>query len=340
MSEIQTIFHEFYAKLNDGQEHIHSGLDSALYLHQALYETCLSEALAYVPETVSDLLRVGALRALDPKLVERTYSTLSLILRTMACSLLKPNEANRTTLKKTWITINPYLSPQSNKRYVRRCVADAWVGVIRKARSEGLARLMELLMEDNVEGMAAVWAHSLKGASGQLHSRALAIYTILLDNLVKNPIPPHTTTLGLVSTSLVHHTSASVVQPVIELVISKLESDTIALPASTAVLDVLSTFLFTRKGKRFPEATLKPLMQKLLSVMPKLATDAAVNEDMDKGEAELKEQWRKAFVVCIVGSLQAGQLAQWLSPGVTLIDNLWQKLVSLFFMVILKRHDC
>lgn len=258
----------------------------------------------------------------------------------MASSLLKPNEANRTTLKKTWITINPYLSPLSNKRYVRRCVADAWVGVIRKARSEGLARLMELLMEDNVEGMAAVWAHSLKGASGQLHSRALAIYTILLDNLVKNPIPPHTTTLGLVSTSLVHHTSASVVQPVIELVISKLESDTIALPASTAVLDVLSTFLFTRKGKRFPEATLKPLMQKLLSVMPKLATDAAVNEDMDKGEAELKEQWRKAFVVCIVGSLQAGQLAQWLSPGVTLIDNLWQKLVSLFFMVILKRHDC
>ncbi|OCF30821.1 U3 small nucleolar RNA-associated protein 20 [Kwoniella heveanensis BCC8398] len=337
LSSIQQLFFDFYSNLQEGQEHIHSGLDSALFLHQALYETCLGESLQYIPDTVKHLTRVGALRALEPKLVERTYSTLSLILRTIASYLLR----SEPILRKTWHELRPYLTPRENKRYVRKCVADAWVGVIRKARSDGLTRLMDVLLENETEGMEAVWAHSLKGTSGQLHSRALAIYGSLLDRLVAEPTPHRVTTLGLVSTALVHHCSSSVIKPVIELVIagirpeesnkpssSKISSTTtLSLPSSTAVLHILSTILLTRKGKRFPEALLKPLMQKLQSLIPHLSSDASVVSDgLSDEDRSVRDGWRSALVTCIVGCLQAGQLAHWLSPGVSLIEKLWEAL--------------
>ncbi|WVQ94326.1 hypothetical protein IAU59_001405 [Kwoniella sp. CBS 9459] len=336
LGTIQQLFFDFYSNLQDGLEHIHSGLDSVLFLHQALYETCLSESVDYVPETIRQLTRVGALRALEPKLVERTYSTLSLILRTIASTLLR----SETILRQTWHELRPYLTPRENKRYVRKCVADAWVGVIRKARSEGLTRLMDVLLEDETEGMEAVWAHSLKGTSGQLHSRALAIYSALLDRLVIKPTPHRIATLGLVSTALVHHCSSSVIKPVIELVIarivpeeaskassSKASSPVVSLHSSTAVLNTLSTILLTRKGKRFPEPLLKPLMQKLQSLIPHLTSEASlVQKGIPVEERSARDGWRNALATCIIGSLQAGQLAHWLSPGVSLIEKLWDAL--------------
>lgn len=65
-----------------------------------------------------------------------------------------------------WIIINFFFSFKSNKCYVCRCVVDVWVGVIWKVRLEGLVWLMELLMEDNVDGMEVVWVYSLKGSLG------------------------------------------------------------------------------------------------------------------------------------------------------------------------------
>ncbi|ODN80830.1 hypothetical protein L202_02973 [Cryptococcus amylolentus CBS 6039] len=325
LPEIQKVFHNFYSNLADGHEHTHSGLDSVLFLHQALYETCIGEAVVYVPETVKDLLRVGSLRALDPKLVERTYSTLSLILRTIASSLLKSNAAAQAALEETWENLYPYLAPKANRSYVRRCVADAWTGVIRKARSEGLNRLMDLLLSGDFQGMEAVWAHSMKGASGQLHSRGVAIYTALFDHLVNSPSAQQTNTLSLVSTALVHHTSASVNQPIVEVVLDRLSKAT-SLSSTTAILHTLSAFLFTRKGKRFPSPLLKPLMQRFVELIPKLTNEAVVKEDLVEEEKETRGAFRKWLVSGVVGALQAGQLAQWLSPGVVLIDKLWQSL--------------
>ncbi|WRT65418.1 uncharacterized protein IL334_002361 [Kwoniella shivajii] len=338
LASIQETFSSFYSRLQEGPEYTHSGLDSALYLHQALFETCLGEALALVPETSKHLLRVGALRALDPKLVERTYSTLSLILRSLASALLRPDEVAQDCLKTTWNEVRPYLRPRENKRYVRKCVADAWVGVVRKARSEGLQRLMDALLEDQQEGMEAVWSHSLKGTNGQLHSRALAIYGILLDRLIANPTEQQIITVNMVSTALIHHCSSSVIIPVLEAVISRLDctpnkasssssTSNISLPSSTTVMKVLSTFLFTRKGKRFPESLLKPLMQRLQAFVPHLSSDASVTQNaLTEEEREIRNSWRQALVGCVVGCLQAGQLQHWLSPGVGLIDNLWNKL--------------
>ncbi|WWC98879.1 hypothetical protein V866_005773 [Kwoniella sp. B9012] len=334
---IQQTFSDYYSKLQEGQEYTHSGLDSALYLHQALYETCLGEALPHVPDTTKDLLRVGALRALDPKLVERTYSTLSLILRSIASSLLKSDQSSHIILRATWKEVRPYLRPRENKRYVRKCVADAWVGVIRKARSEGLQRLMDVLLEEETDGMEAVWSHSLKGTNSQLHSRAIAIYDILLDRLIANPTEQQLATVNMVSTALVHHCSTGTIKPVIESVISRCQpsssragsssSPFINLVQSSMVLRVLSTFLLTRKGKRFPELLLKPLMQRLQSLLPHLAAEASLGQDyIPDEERQTRDTWRKALVACVVGCLQAGQLQHWLSPGVGLIENLWREL--------------
>ncbi|WWC59942.1 uncharacterized protein I303_102505 [Kwoniella dejecticola CBS 10117] len=336
LPQIQQVFSDYYSKLQEGQVFTHSGLDSVLFLHQALFETCLSEALSLIPGTTRSLLRVGALRALDPKLVERTYSTISLILRTIASSLLKSDSTAQNTLRETWKEVRPYLHPKENKRYVRKCVADAWVGVIRKARSEGLARLMDVLLEEETEGMEAVWSHSLKGNNAQLHSRAQAIYDILLDRLIANPTEPQLATVNMVTTALVHHCSTSTIKLVIESVIFRLNTSdkgasssktTFSLKASTTVLTVLSTFLLTRKGKRFPEPLIKPLMQRLQSLLPFLNSDASLSPaNLSAVEKESRDAWRKALIACVIGCLQAGQLQHWLSPGVGLIESLWTSL--------------
>jgi len=331
---ISQALYDLYDNVRDGQDNLHSGLDSALQLHHALFETCQGEALSHLPEAAKQMTRLGTLRALDPKLVERTFSTLSLILRTMSPFLLKPSAEAQEALKGTWTEVRPYLKPKANKKYVRKCIADAWAGIIRKARSEGLARLVDILLENEAEGLEAVWTNSLKGTSHNLHSRALSVIGLLLDRLIATESPTQLVTLNLVFTALVHHCSSSTIVPVIDLILARLgpaatsESSTSKSSpragTSTSILSVLSTVLLVRKGKRYPEAQLKPTMGKLQALLPSL-------EQVKGRIAEDDIEWRRHYVLCVMGSLQAGKLTQWLSPGVALIDGVWTRLVSRLF---------
>ena len=301
--------------MSSGQDLVHSGLDSALQLHRAIFETTLGEAVPHTAQAVEDITRVAALKALEPKLVERSYSTLSLILRSVASSLLKSDQGAQQALASTWAAVRPYLSAE-HKRYVRRCVADAWVGIIRKARGEGLQRLMELLLQDETEGMEAIWAHSLRGTTGQLHSRALPIYDSLLDDLIKRPEPTRLSIVKKVTTALVHHTTSSTITPIIEAILKRVYAPSSSDSASAYILRILSTSLFTRKGKRYPESLLKPTMLRLSSLFGSL--------NVKDG----REEWRESLLEAVVGVLMAGKLAQWLSPGVTMIEKLWDEIVS------------
>ena len=318
---ITLTFFNFYSGLKDGQDHLHSGLDSALSLHQALYETCLGETLPYLTQTVRHLLRLGALRALDPKLIEKSYSTLSLILRVIAPNLLKSEDI----LRSTWHEMSRHIFPKGNKRYVRKCVTDAWSGVMRKARAESLARLVDVMLEDEeIEGMEAIWANALKGSVGKLHSRSLPIFDILLDRLVIGPDGQLLETITKVVINLVHHCTSASMVPIIEAIMTRLNGPSPSAsssthstqPGDTALLQVLSTVLLIRKGKRFPKSLLKPMMLKLVAFAPSLR---------DHND----EHWRRSLVSFVVGCLQAGKLATWLSPGVSLIDGIWEGLVSL-----------
>ncbi|KAK4685447.1 U3 small nucleolar RNA-associated protein 20, partial [Tremellales sp. Uapishka_1] len=338
LDSISSLFTNYFSTLQDGKDHLVSGLESALYLLQALYETCLGETLPNLVDTTSSLLRVGALRALDPRFVERTYSTLSLVLRTIASSLLKPDPSAQATLTSVWTLVRPYLRTKDNKPYVRKCVADAWSGVVRKARGEGSRRLLEIMLQGDAEGMEAVWANSMKGIPGHLHSRALPIFDILLERLRAEPSEERLTTINLLVTAMVHHCTSSTIAPLVESVTSHLEiapsTDPSSsksglslsqLPSSTVILNVLSTILLVRKGKRFPEPLLKPTMLKLVALLPHLSlTTPAI--PMDEHEREHKQSWRRALTACVAGTLQAGHLAEWLSPGVTLIEGLWQRM--------------
>jgi U3 small nucleolar RNA-associated protein 20 len=327
LPRISAALYDLYSSLKDGQDNLHSGVDSTLQLHHALFETCQGEALPYLSETAKHLVRIGSLRALDPRLVERTFSSLSLILRTMSPFLLKSTPEAQKALKETWHEVRPYLRPKTNKKYVRKCIADAFAGVIRKARSEGLSRLVDVLLEDDAEGLEAVWTNSLKGTSHHLHSRALPVITLLLDRLAATSSEAQLTTLNMVMTAMVHHCSSSTMIPVIEAILARVEPSTVSGPSSSktpvnlssskVMLSILSTVLLIRKGKRYPESLLKPTMVKLQNMLPVLGASK---------ETDLA--WRKEFVLCVMGSLQAGKLSQWLSPGVALIDGLWALLVS------------
>lgn len=330
LDPITEIFTAFLSQLKGGQDNANSGLESALCLIQALYETCLSEMVRYVPATISEIARVGALRALEPKLVEKSYSTISLVLRTISPTLLKSE--NIDTLRKTWEAVKGYLIPQSNKAYVRKCIADAWAGVLRKARGDALQRVMHVLLEDSSPGLEAVWANSMKGTQGHLHSRALPIYTVLLDDLVDHPTEENTITMRRVTTALVHHCSSSETAPLIEAVLERIEprsraassksKNTTDFSSSTAMLALLSTFFFTRKGKRFPLALFKSAMLKLQSLIP-LLKEATLSDKLKEDERTSRAHWRMGLVSSIVGSLTASKLAEWLSPGVGLISALW-----------------
>lgn len=310
---ISAAFHEFYARHTNGNDLIHSGLESALQLHRAVFETTLGEAVPHAPEAAADICRIASLRSLEPKIVERAYSTLSLILRTIASALLRPDTNSQLALRNAWHAVKPYLA-SAHKQYVRRCVADAWTGIVRKARGEGLARLVKLLLEDPGEGMEAVWAHSLKAPSGQLHSRALPILELLLDDLAAAPTEEKTQTMSKVITALVHHTSSTIFAPVAEAIIKR-QSATPS-PGAVANLRLLSTALAVRKGKRYPESMIKPTMIKLMEAIPAMRDGSNDNA------------WHRWYMQAVIGSLIAGKLAQWLSPGVTLIEKLWDALVS------------
>ncbi|EJT46124.1 hypothetical protein A1Q1_05335 [Trichosporon asahii var. asahii CBS 2479] len=333
LAPITEIFTKFLSQLKGGQDNANSGLESALCLIQALYETCLSEMVQYVPATISEIARVGALRALEPKLVEKAYSTISLVLRTIAPTLLKSD--NIEILRETWSSVKGYVVPGSNKAYVRKCIADAWAGVLRKARGDALQRVMHVLLEDSSPGLEAVWANSMKGTQGHLHSRALPIYTVLLDDLVANPTEETTTTMRRVTTALVHHCSSSETAPLVEAVLERLEpkskaassksKNSMDFSSSTAMLTILSTFLYTRKGKRFPSSLFKPTMLKLQSLIPTLK-EASTSGKLKEDERVSRGNWRMALVSSIVGSLAASKLAEWLSPGVGLISALWSAL--------------
>jgi U3 small nucleolar RNA-associated protein 20 len=244
--------------------------------------------------------------------------------------MLKSSMEAQKALKETWSEVRPYLRPKSNKKYVRKCIADAWAGVIRKARSDGLSRLVDVLLEDDAEGLEAVWTNSLKGTSHNLHSRALPVILLLLDRLAATSSEAQLTTLNLVMTALVHHCSSSTIVPVVEAILARIEpaapsgpsssKNPVSLSSSNVMLSVLSTVLLVRKGKRYPEPLLKPTMIKLQNMLPIL-------KSVKDSEMEADVVWRRNFVLCVMGSLQAGKLSHWLSPGVALIDGLWAILV-------------
>ncbi|CAK9786718.1 hypothetical protein CC85DRAFT_329402 [Cutaneotrichosporon oleaginosum] len=328
-------FSAFFSKLKNGETHEHSGLGSALLLVQALYATVLSAGVPHFATTTKDLVRVGALRALEPKLVEATYSTLSRSLSSVAPSLTRAE--NTAHLRAAWAAVRPYLGP-ANKGYVRKALAEAWAALLRKARNEALNHLTRVLLEEPTPGIEAVWANAMKGTKTHLHSPSITIYTILLDDLATNTTEEQIATMRHVTIALVHHCSSSETAPLIQAVVSRLDlvdhnaatsskaKSTANFTTSTAFLDVLATFLFTRKGKRFPSAELKPTMLKLQSLVAHIKDVAADSEGLaDEARAE-RNRWRKALVACIVGTLNSGKLAQWLNPGVGLIDALWQAL--------------
>jgi U3 small nucleolar RNA-associated protein 20 len=173
-------------------------------------------------------------------------------------------------------------------------VADAWVAIIRKARGDGLKRLTGMMLEEEHQGMEAVWAHSVKGAPKQLHSRAMPILDALLD------VARQEDTMALVVTSVCHHCASVNLVPVVQNLLDRLDKQ------SSQILPLLSTLLFIRKGKRYPESLLRPTMLKLLA----LSTP---------GEAYLRT---------VVAVFMASKLEQWLSPGVVLIEKIWKSLVS------------
>lgn len=181
------------------------------------------------------------------------------------------------------------------------------------------------MLEEDHQGMEAVWAHSVKGGPKQLHSRAIPILDNLLDDLRDNPTASKDETMILVITSLCHHCSSTNLGPVIQNLLDRLDqpsstssSRTPLAAARIHIFALLSTLLFTRKGKRYPETLLKPTMQNFLSLAQGLAAD---NEGTD-------EAWSKAYLRTVIGVLMASKLEQWLSPGVMLIEKIWKSLVS------------
>lgn len=304
---------------------------------QALYATVLSEGVPYFPTTTKDLVYVGALKALEPKFVEDTYSALSRSLSSVAPALTRAE--NTEHLRAAWAAVRPSLAPIAvNKGYVRKALSEAWAAVLRKARNDALTHLMRVLLEEPTPGIEAVFANAMKGTKQHLYSRSLTIYTILLDDLAANTTDEQVAMMRRVTTALVHHCSSAETAPLIEATVARIDlvdpkaaTSSKAKPAanfaaSTAFLDVLATFLFTRKGKRFPSTELKPTMLKLQTLVAHIKDVAADSEALTEESRAERNRWRKALVACIVGSLNSGKLMQWLSPGVGLIDALWQAL--------------
>ncbi|ORX36413.1 hypothetical protein BD324DRAFT_651653 [Kockovaella imperatae] len=324
LQELKDTFKAFYSSISGNSDHTHSGLDSVLQLHRTLFETSGNEATWILPDATEDLLRLGALPALAPHLVERSYSVLSLILRDQASSLIAADDV----LRRTWSLVSEYLSFQGNKPYVRRCVTSAWVGVIRKARGDGLDRLLNLLLVSNPQdGTEAMWAESLQGTAGGLHSRALPILEYLLDRAYQQSVEEHPTSLHKILTATVHHCSSKSLAPVIDAILSRIvttpsTSGKDSSPGLALMIDLLGTMLLVRKGKRFPEDRLRPSMLKLVEIC-QLVQSAQTSPSPSHWTPEDLASIRRSLGRATAACLSVSNLAHWLSPGVRLLDLVW-----------------
>lgn len=284
-----------------------------------------------MPQTVGDLLRVGALPKLDPDLVEKTYSAISGILRAIGAPLLKAEPENQELLRRTWLCVAPYLRLDDNQPYVRKCVADVWVSIVRKGRAESLSRLTDLMLSGEHVGTEMLWVESMRGTGNTLHSRTLQILDALLSRVDgarvgEGPSTDLCASIDRVLTALVHHCSVTTIVPVVMSVTAKLD-DAISRPDELPYrLSNTSTLLLARKGKRFPPDLLKPTMQTLLRLVKQL-------QSQDHAE------YLQVLVLCVCGALCAGKLENWLSPGVALINELWSKLVSRVSVLVLTHQD-
>ncbi len=137
------------------------GLDGILVLYEKLYETVLEEGLPHIDEGFDDLLRIGALKGLQPTLVEKTYTCASALIKLLAPSLLitldkspsapipstsssPPPPPIHITVANLWSTLSPYLS--SDRPHVRNCVAGIWSVLLRRARGAIASRLIEVML--------------------------------------------------------------------------------------------------------------------------------------------------------------------------------------------------
>ncbi|KAJ9115827.1 hypothetical protein QFC22_004968 [Naganishia vaughanmartiniae] len=371
----QAIFHSFFEGITPASTTESSGLDGVLVLYSKWFETITEEGCGHVVQGAKDLLRIGGLNGLQAVLIEKTYSTLSAIFKTMAASLVsygnsikqgtsststtENKEQRRQILQSLWAECAPYLST-SVKPHVRACVSQAWAVILRRARGDVARDLIEIMVQGlvtsgttsedgaagGVKGVASALSESMKGSAQLLHSRATQLYTLLVQHLLdttgtassgetKTTSTPLLLCMVLLTTSLIHHASATAMAPIHGLVIRVLKSPvadsarstTEAFPPasltaaqSTAVLRLASTLVGVRKGMRLPPAVstsepsaLQQYMHALVAWLPSIETVHS-------------STWRIEYLRCVTACLVAGKLGDWLSPGVKLIDKLWDKL--------------
>ncbi len=230
-----------------------------LVLYEAFVETLQGEAVAYVQQASEDLLRVGALAGLEAVLIEKTYSSLSAVLKTLSAPVIALEApARQTTICALWSAFAAYFDA-GRKAYVRQCVAEVWSVLLRRTRGETARRLVGIMVAhantDNAAidplALAAVFSEAMKGAPGLLHSRAMAMYTDLVCDWFwptaatsgsaagSAPAPAAESshqavaqqdrhrarldrTVDLLTTALVHHGSAEALRPVHDLALELL----------------------------------------------------------------------------------------------------------------------
>lgn len=312
----QRLFHEFFQAITPAATTEASGLDGVLVLYSKWFETVSEEGLACLVQAAEDLLRIGALNGLQAVLIEKTYSTLSAIFKTMAPSLVS-TQGSKQILDGLWTQCAPYLvTTAAVKPHVRACVAQAWAVILRRARGDVAKHLIGVMVRGmetvGERGVASTLAESMKGAQHLLHSRATQLYGMLMQHLEDGDA-----LLGcmvFLTTSLIHHTSATAMAPIHALVIRELKAPNV----STATLRLAATLVGVRKGMRLPPAVageLSALQQYMHALVPLLAQLATQDRT-----------WRIEYLRLLTASLVAGKLGDWLSPGVKLIDGVWEAL--------------
>lgn len=295
------------------------------------------------------LLRVGALQGLDPSLVEKTYGCLAGVVRIVAGEVLAESAlpedeavALMSPLDELLTVTRPYLS-RTAKPHVRACVADVLAALARRARGTSARRFVRALLNesrvppqrdndsddqnDDDVGVALVLSAAAKGQGQGLHSRAAGIYSEVLAACDRDEASAtggeRTTRIARwLTTALIHHSSPTAMQPLHELVLSQLEGLK-ASSATSSMLRIASVLLGVRKGQRVPTGFVQRYLRALADnkLLERL-------KDMQTQEDDVAARWRTEYIRAIVAGLIAGKLADWLSPGVRLIDSLWVVLVS------------
>lgn len=243
---------------------------------------------AHFAQAVSVVASVAAKHE-DPAVVEWSFTCLAWLFKYLS-RLLTPD------LRPLYDLMSPYLGVESQKPFIIRFAAESMSFLLRKAATQferdpiSLERIIGHIVEHCAtgrdsrffdllqQGVMTLLTEAMKGIQHGLHSSAIPVLRCLIRTVRAKSESSATAILVGTITSLIHFTRVETFQPVVDLLVAELPSDSMLADDNSIALtsELLFTVVTVRKGERIRE------WRSIISTLTKLVAHGCEKNDLSR----------------------------------------------------------